>query len=336
MPPGPPLPSPRGPISESIVRALAGARSRIPQPVIHAADPLADDDLHLALYVCYELHYQGFAGVDPSREWDLSLLGVRQDLEREFLGELTKSVPRRDAISPGDVGALLFDLAGEGDGPSLSRYLKSRGTLEQFQEFAIHRSAYQLKEADPHTWAIPRLRGAPKSALVEIQVDEYGSGSPERAHSALFANAMEAIGLVGSYGAYLDEIPGFTLATVNLISALGLSRRHRGALVGHLAMFEISSALPNGRYAQGLRRLGFEGDAVEFFDEHVEADSVHENIAAYDMAQGLARAEPELTPQILFGAEALLLLEERFGARLLDAWEQAESSLRRVSAPLAI
>jgi Iron-containing redox enzyme len=51
-----------------------------------------------------------------------------------------------------------------------------RGTLAQLREFAIHRSAYQLKEADPHTWAIPRLTGAVKAAMVEIQADEYGDG----------------------------------------------------------------------------------------------------------------------------------------------------------------
>ena len=37
----------------------------------------------------------------------------------------------------------------------------------------MHRSAYQLKEADPHTWAIPRLSGSVKAALVEV---EWGAG----------------------------------------------------------------------------------------------------------------------------------------------------------------
>ena len=51
----------------------------------------------------------------------------------------------------------------------------------------MHRSAYQLKEADPHSWALPRLSGPPKAALVEVQADEYGGGRPERIHAELFA-----------------------------------------------------------------------------------------------------------------------------------------------------
>src|SRR3954452_14897731 len=88
--------------------------------------------------------------------------------------------------------------------PSLSRSLQRDGTLEQFLEFAVHRSAYQLKEADPHTWALPRLSGAPKAAMVEIQADEYGGGRPERMHSRLFAETLEALGLDPAYGAYVD------------------------------------------------------------------------------------------------------------------------------------
>ena len=167
------------------------------------------------------------------------------------------------------------------------------GTIDQFREFVIHRSAYQLKEADPHTWAIPRMRGAPKAAMVEIQADEYGSGRPDRVHSTLFAKAMDALDLDSSYGAYLDRIPGVTLATVNLISRFGLHRELRGALTGHLAMFEITSPIPNRRYAGALRRFGASDDAIDFFDEHVEADSVHEQVAARDLAQGLAQSEPE-------------------------------------------
>ena len=44
--------------------------------------------------------------------------------------------------------------------PSLSRHIEREATLEQVLEFLVHRSAYQLKEADPHSWAIARLSGA--------------------------------------------------------------------------------------------------------------------------------------------------------------------------------
>ena len=54
----------------------------------------------------------------------------------------------------------------------------------------LHRSAYQLKEADPHSFALPRLWGPPKAAMVTIQADEYGGGRPERIHAQLFADAM--------------------------------------------------------------------------------------------------------------------------------------------------
>jgi len=211
--------------------------------------------------------------------------------------------------------------------PSLSRHLQRDGTLEQYHEFIAHRSAYQLKEADPHSWALPRLHGGPKAAMVEIQADEYGGGDPERIHAALFARSMDALGLDSRYGAYVDRLPAVTLATVNLMSMFGLHRRLRGAVVGHLALFEMSSALPNRRYADGLRRLGFGTDVTGFFDEHVVADAVHESVAAVDLAGGLARQDPALTRDILWGATALRELEGDFARHLLGSWQQGVSSL---------
>jgi hypothetical protein len=169
--------------------------------------------------------------------------------------------------------------------------------------------------------------------MVEVQADEYGGGEAGRMHSELFAKTMRALELDSSYGAYVGLLPASTLATVNLISLFGLRRRWRGALVGHLAGFEITSPEPNARYARGLRRLGLGADATEFYDEHVEADSVHENIAAYDLAGGLARQEPELAGDILFGVRSLLLTEKHFVANILDAWERGESSLRSTPSP---
>ena len=145
-------------------------------------------------------------------------------------------------------------------------------------------------------------------------------------HAQLFADAMVALELDATYGAYLDRIPAVTLATVNLMSLLGLHRRWRGGIVGHLALFEMTSSVPNARYARGLRRVGLEA-ATPFFDEHVEADAVHANIAAVALAGGLARAEPRLTGQIVWGARALAELDARWTRHVLGCWEGGVSSL---------
>ena len=330
------LPS-AGPIGDLVAGMLSKTRSDATAsagPVEEAArlaalveDPLGDDDLQLALYLCFELHYRSFPGVDPAWEWDPTLLALRAVLEETFFDALETELAPREPADPALVGELLFRLESEDDGVSLSRHLEAQAGIEEFREFVVHRSFYQLKESDPHSWAIPRLTGAAKTALLEVQNDEYGGGRPERMHSRLFAKTMRELGLEDRENAYLAHAPGATLATVNLMSGFGLHRSRRGAIVGHLAMFEMTSAQPNRRYGNALRRLGFGVEATDFFDEHVEADAVHENIAAYDLAGGLARQEPELADDILFGARALLRLEDRFGRRLLAAWEEGESSL---------
>jgi hypothetical protein len=147
-------------------------------------------------------------------------------------------------------------------------------------------------------------------------------------HAVLFANTMRGLGLDARYGAYLHLLPGITLATVNLMSFFGLHRRLRGALVGHLAVFEMTSSIPNRRYGNGLRRLGYGRDVTRFYDEHVEADAVHESIAAWDLADRLAQAEPVLAGEIVFGGRALLALEALWAQHLLAAWSRDQSSLR--------
>jgi hypothetical protein len=162
-----------------------------------------------------------------------------------------------------------------------------------------------------------------------VQADEYGGGSAERMHAVLFARTMASLGLDPTYGAYLERLPAVTLATVNLMSGFGLHRRRRGAIVGHLAAFEMTSSIPNRRYGNALRRLGYDRETTHFYDEHVEADAVHENIAAWDLAGGLAAEEPEVAADVLFGARALLQVEARWATHLMDAWERGESSLRQ-------
>ena len=234
------LPRARGPLSGIVCNHLARAPHMLPAPLGFAGDALADDDLHLALYICYELHYRGFAGVDEGWEWYPPLIALRARLEWWFEAALRRRLPEMSDVH--DIAAALQAIVDVDDSPSVSAELAMTGTLSQYREFMVHRSAYQLKEADPHTWAIPRLDGLPKATLVGIQAEEYGEGSLDRMHSVLFGRAMEAVGLDSGYGAYIDHIPGSTLATVNLMSLFGLHRRLRGAIVGHLAVFEMTSS----------------------------------------------------------------------------------------------
>ncbi len=338
-------PTARGPLSEAVLAALTSDGPIDPTLPRQAAtalanlddldDVLTDDDVQVTLTCLYELHYQGLDGVDDALEWSTPLLETRAVLEEAFEAQLRAQVAvpadllggpeERDGAA---VTRALFDLTGRDDGPSLSAYVAKKATDAQLRELLVQRSVYQLKEADPHTWAIPRLVGRPKAALVEIQADEYGGGRAERMHAALFARTMRGLGLDDTYGRYVDHVPAVTLASVNMMSMFGLHRRLRGCIVGHLAAFEMTSSLPNRLYGNGFRRHGYDEDVTWYFDEHVEADAVHEQIAARDLAGGLVDQQPDLLDDVLFGAAACLAVDGRVGRHLIERWSAGESSLR--------
>ena len=329
-------PAPRGPLSAAVLSGLRHAPgSLVPTPPVPRGDALADDDLQLALYLCYELHYRGLIGVDPRWEWDPALLGFRALLEQAFLGCLHDEIDPVQREVPLDVLGALRELIAGASGPSLSTFLLESENVVQLQEFCVHRSAYQLKEADPHTFGIPRLSGEAKAAMLEIQYDEYGSGRAADMHSVLFATTMKALDLDPTYGAYLARLPGTTLATVNLASMFGLHRRWRAALVGHLAVFEMTSVEPMERYSKALARAGIGAEGRRFYDVHVEADVRHGAIALGRMVAGLIEAEPHLGGDLLFGAAAVLMLEERFARALVTAWSNDRSSLIRPGGDLS-
>ena len=321
---GPAVPQARGPISATVLAAMRGERPTALR--LDGVDPYGDD-LQLALYCCYELHYRGFAGVDDDREWDPALLGLRRDLERVFLDALRADVPAGADVAA-EMDALLVEPTGPGAETGVSHYLRRRGELWQLREYVVHRSLYHLKEADPQAWVIPRLSGAAKAALVTVEHDEYGAGRPDRMHSQLFADMMRELGLSDVYGHYLDLVPGQTLAEVNLMSMCGLHRRLRGALVGQFAVVELTSSPGSDRLVRAMRRLGCGPAAIEFYDEHVEADAVHEQIIRRGVIAPLLAAEPDLAADIVFGMRAFGMLGDRLSQVLLRSWGDGRSSLR--------
>lgn len=198
---GPALPRSRGELSRTVRQALTRpAGTPLPERVTAAYAEPYGDDLQLALYLCYELHYRGFSrrrprvGVGPrpaaAASRDGAALPVRAPCRRR----------------PAEKGR------GRARGPSRGTRRARRclpipqgtGELWQFREYAAQRSLYHLKEADPHAWVIPRLTGRAKAAMVAVEYDEFGAGRAERIHARLFADLMTDLGLDTTYGHYVD------------------------------------------------------------------------------------------------------------------------------------
>jgi len=337
------LPNPRGPLGASLSTALqtddptVELSDELLDQALQEGDPLSGDDLQLTLWVMYELHYRGFEEVHPAREWDPGLLRARRRIETVFEESLmaaARPLVQEALAAADDLVEQIEQVIDSVSGVDLARFVQREASAEQVLELLAQRSVYTLKEADPSSFVLPRIDGGAKAALAELQYDEYGGGRSERLHSRMYADGMAACGLDPTYGAYVDQAPGHVLAANNATSMFGLHRRLRGAAVGHLAAFEATSSLPCRHFAAGIRRLGLAESMWRYFDEHVEADAVHEQVALRDICGRLVADEPALRADVLFGAAACQQLTAASGRQVLDAWQAEDSG--SVSAEQAV
>ncbi|MFG1798378.1 iron-containing redox enzyme family protein [Nocardia sp. NPDC049149] len=317
------LPAPRGEISAAVIDALRnppGSGAVLPE--IGGADPYGED-LQLALYVCYELHYHGFADLATGWEWDPQLLGLRAQLEQRFLAAMHRDVKGGDDVVD-ELALLLVEPAEPAD---IAHHLHEHREWSQLREFFVHRSIYHHKEGDPHAWVIPRLFGQEKASLVAVEFDEFGGGRGERLHAQLYAELLAAAGLHNGYLHYLDVVPAPMLAVVNMMSLFGLHRELRGALVGQFATAEITSSPSARRMVSALADLDAPAPCLRFYTEHVEADAVHEQVLRHDVIGPLLARDPDLTESVVFGIQATNLLEDHFTNHVLNRWQAGRSSL---------
>lgn len=310
------LPKSRGTLSADVFTALqSGSTAHL------GTEPESEEDAQIALWTLYELHYRGFDEVDPELEWDPDLLRVRRSLERTFEADLRRQWEESPLHADPDLD--LTTLVERHDGPSLARFVRRKADREQVLEILKHRSIYHLKEADPTSWVVPRLETRVKAALMEIQFDEYGNGDPNRLHHHLFRRGMEAAGLRTDHACYIDEVPVEILAMNNAVTMFGLHRRLRGAALGHFAAFESTSSIPSRMLAQGLRRLELPEEMAAYYDEHVEADAVHEQVAVRDVCGAYLEEEPNDRDLVLFGAFTGMELEARYARLMLAQWGES-------------
>jgi hypothetical protein len=113
------------------------------------------------------------------------------------------------------------------------------------------------------------------------------------------------------------------------MSLFGRHRALRGALVGHFAAAEITTAPSAYRMSQALHRLDLPEPCIRFYTEHIEADAVHEQVMRHDVIGDLLTREPELAGDVVLGVQATELLEQRLADHLTSTWDAGVTSLRQ-------
>lgn len=287
-------------------------------------------DVQLTLFVCYELHYRGFAGVDPEWEWNPGLLHLRARLENAFLTGIRRDVGDLDS-NAGDEMERLSAAADGDNGPT--RHLRSHGSWHQLREYLVHRSLDHLSGPDPHAWAslrlrTPRLTGRSATA-VAVESHDFGTRCGGHLYQQMFTDLMVAARLEPGYLAYIDVVPAEALAVVNLMSLFGLHRSYRGAAVGHFTANAITSGTDSRRLFEALERMNAPGPCRWFYRQQAEADAARERVVRADVIGDLLGREPDLEPDVVFGMRAFSVVEDRLSAHLMRCWSVGDSSLRR-------
>lgn len=322
-------PTARGRLSSAVREALLAGRPLEPDLLDDPRPGLGPDDegdRQLALWMLFELHHRGFEDVPDDAEWRPDLLALRRGLERDlearWRDRAAPLLAEHAADATGDLATDFFALCEADTGPSVAAFVRRRATTEQLHAVLRQRSVYHGKEQDAAMWAVPRLDDEPTAHLLAVAYDEYGNGSPARVHSRLWAQGLRAAGVDDAYGAHVDEALPEVLEQNNLMAMLGLQRRLLPASLGHLAAFEVTSALPSQQWVRGLERLGAPEELTGYFREHVVADSVHEQVAVRQLLGSYLEGAPDSAARrddVLWGGAVCLLAEGRAGAAVLRA-----------------
>lgn len=317
------LPQPVGPVSGH-ASALLDARTNASSPRIPLRDDPFDHDLQLGLYMLNELHFGGWGGVSDTFEWQGGVAAFRSALSAEFERRLRCALPAVSA-DPREEAHRLLALGG----PSVSGHLRDNGTIEQVRESMIMRTPYQSKEADPHTFALPRFSGTTKRVFTEIQSGEYGVGH-RCSHAELFADAMEGLGLDATPNAHVNSCTGVGLATSNLVTLGAMQRRLRGIVLGQLSLFEMDSVVPNRAMVECCDRLGLDASVRPFFHIHVMADTEHEQMVEQAFLTDYPVLESDQVDNLLLGLRAQSMIDHAIAAEIVPAWESGRSALSSV------
>jgi hypothetical protein len=309
-----PLPTARGPVSESVIEYVTGRSARL---WTHRGDASRDDgDAQLALWLLNVVDVSPDGGVDPDRARSLAVRGLHWSLERSFEDELQRRLP---AVDP-DV-ALQTHLDELLAAPAIDATARAIDVgADAVRDVFTAKAPYLGFEADPHTLALARLEAPLKPVVAAIQAGEYGIGH-EQTHAQIYRSCLTRLSL--GYADAVDTAPPAALAFANLAWLFGRDVRWRGAAVGQLCLLELDSVQPCRAAVDAWDATSLPTAARRWYDVHVLADAEHEVVVRERLVPAIETETPWLAADAAFGATATWVLQQQVARQLLGRWTSA-------------
>lgn len=300
------LPRARGPLSRQVLRALRGERSvgaGVDSPLPPGSPH--DDDFQLSLWILNVVRAGDFEGVDRHCVGSLRVQNFRWYLERAYEDRLRNLTPQPPA---GPLPWLIDDLRSDGSRPAPD--------VEVAKQRFVTKAPYLAWEADPHTLTLAAVEFPLKQPLADIQSGEYGVGHGDT-HAVIYRNCLAALDV--SLVEALESAPAEAYAYANSAWLFGADRRLRGASLGQLCLLEMDSVEPCARAVDDWDRFDLPVEARRWYDVHVMADAVHDQVIRQQLIPAIERETPHLLDDAAWGAmvtaELLKLLDAAVLAR---------------------
>ncbi len=229
--------------------------------------------------------------------------GIASALEDSWLTELAAAAdgagPLLEATTPGQVRAAMRAVAARDRLPTAYRWLAKDASWDEVVAFLALEGGPDGGFDDLVAQCQIGLSGPAKLELARNYWDEMGNGSPERVHTTLHDQLVEAVRMPR---VPRRDQPLEALERAALGGLLATNRWLQPELLGALGLLELQAGPRCRLVLQAFDRLGAPAAAYPFYAEHAEVDPRHGRDWVDNALMPVVAAQPDWGPRIVRGA----------------------------------
>ncbi|MFG2428693.1 iron-containing redox enzyme family protein [Streptomyces sp. NPDC048590] len=264
-------------------------------------------ELHATLALIYDQDFSGTPITDVERDTQPVLRDVAAVLEHAVLSHETGRVPAGDLTGHPETGRefvrwlkAMVTAHPAGRHPLYHEHLVERGTPEDMRLLLAQETNLDPRFDDILAAMQIGRHGVEKMEIAANYWDEMGNGDPAQVHTALFSQALAAVGADARYIAetFLLEAS----VSGNISAMLALSRRHYYKAVGYFGVTEYLAPRRFRCVVDAWRAHGLDEVGIVYHDLHIGVDAGHAAGWFKNVVRPLVDSDPRIGREIALGA----------------------------------